>query len=153
VPFHLLPLEMYQFSDGLYIIDAGSAYAELLGCRIVKIGDAPIEDVRRALRPFVSAANESAVDEWIPMYYLVAEFLRDLGFARDAGCVDLLLERTSDKSVFKASVSSVPWYSYAYWYFRPLSRWKLSGALARRGLPVPLKNRDDNYWFELQEPS
>jgi hypothetical protein len=153
VPFHLLPLEMYQFSDGLYIIDAGSAYAELVGCRIVKIGDAPIEDVRRALRPFVSAANESAVDEWIPLYYLVAEFLRDLGFARDARRVDLLLERASDKNVFKTSVASVPWYAYAYWYFRPLSHWKLSGARARPGLPVPLRNRDDNYWFELQEPS
>jgi tetratricopeptide (TPR) repeat protein len=153
VPFHLLPLEMYQFSDGLYITDAGSAYAELVGCRIVKIGDAPIEDVRRALRPLVSAANESAVDEWIPMYYLVAEFLRDLGFARDAVRADLLLERANDKTVFKASVASVPWYAYGYWYFRPLSRWKLSGARARPGLPVPLKNRDDNYRFELQEPS
>jgi hypothetical protein len=153
VPFHLLPLEMYQFSDGLYITNAASAYAELVGCRIAKIGDTPIEEVRRALRPLVSAANESAVDEWIPMYYLVAEFLRDLGFAPEAGHVELLLERTSDKAIFKASVSPVPWYAYAYWYFRPLSRWKLSRADAPRGLPVPLKNHDDNYWFELQQPS
>jgi hypothetical protein len=82
----------------------------------------------------------------------VAEFLRDLGFARDVGIVDLLLERTTDRTVFEASVASVPWYAYAYWYFRPLARWKLSGARAT-DLPVPLRNRADNYWFELREPS
>src|SRR5262249_46166889 len=84
VPFHLLPLQLYQFSDGLYITEAASAYAELVGCRIMQVSDTPIEDVRGALRPLVSASNESAVDEWLPMYYLVAEFLRDLGFTRDA---------------------------------------------------------------------
>jgi tetratricopeptide (TPR) repeat protein len=42
---------------------------------------------------------------------------------------------------------------YAYWYFQPLARWKLSGAPTRPDLPVPLKNREDHYWFELQEPS
>jgi hypothetical protein len=153
VPFHMLPLQLYQFSDGLYITDASSEFAALVGCRVAKVGNAPIERVRRAMRPLVSASNESAVDEWIPMYYLVAEFLRDLGFTRDAGHVELVLERPADRAVFSAKVSAVPWYAYAYWYFRPLARWKFAVARYRNDLPVPLKNREDNYWFELQEPS
>jgi hypothetical protein len=153
VPFHLLPLQLYQFSDGLYVTDAGSAHAELVGCRIVKTGDTPIEDVRRAVRPLVSAANESAVDEWIPSYYLVAEFLRDLGFTRDAGHIELGLERPADQSRFTACLTPIAWYAYAYWYFRPLARWKFLSSQARPDLPVPLKNREDHYWFELQQPS
>jgi hypothetical protein len=153
VPFHLLPLQLYQFSDGLYITEAASAYAELVGCRIMQVGDTPIEDVRRALRPLVSASNESAVDEWIPMYYLVAEFLCDLGFTRDTRHIDLVLEHPADKTVLTASLTPVPWYAYAYWYFRPLARWKFAGPRVRPDLPVPLKNRENNYWFELREPS
>src|SRR5262249_13548983 len=120
---------------------------------IVKFGDIPIEDVRQAMRPLVSASNESAVDEWIPTYYLVTEFLRALGLARDAGHIELMLERPADKTVFTASVTPVSWYAYAYWYFRPLARWKFSAARDRHDLPVPLKNREDNYWFELRDPS
>jgi hypothetical protein len=152
VPFHLLPLQLYQFNDGLYITEAASTHADLVGCRIVKIGDTPIEEARRAFRPLLSAANESAVDEWIPSYYLVAEFLRDLGFARDSKHVELVLERRADKACFTARLAPVAWYVYAYWYFQPLARWKLSSAQRRPDLPLPLRNREDQYWFELQRP-
>jgi len=41
----MLPFRMYQFTDGLYVIDAFSGYEKWIGARVIRIGDTAAETV------------------------------------------------------------------------------------------------------------
>jgi hypothetical protein len=47
VPNRWLPLRFYAFPEGVFIIDAAAPHKELVGSRVVTIGDIPAEEVLR----------------------------------------------------------------------------------------------------------
>ncbi len=57
MPFPLyqqIPIRLYRFSDGLYIIKAGKEYAQHLGAKVLKINDKPVNEIEKALFPYLS---------------------------------------------------------------------------------------------------
>ncbi|HEU4559654.1 MAG TPA: hypothetical protein VFS20_17510 [Longimicrobium sp.] len=52
-----LPVRVWWFSDGLFVVRAQPGYEELLGARVVRICGKTVEQVRRAARPLY-AGNE-----------------------------------------------------------------------------------------------
>ncbi|MEM1037475.1 MAG: hypothetical protein AAGI14_12025 [Pseudomonadota bacterium] len=56
--FNTLGVRFYEFSDGLYIVEATSDYTHLLGQRVVSMESRPIEDVFSSLAPF-KGGNEA----------------------------------------------------------------------------------------------
>src|SRR4051812_36036252 len=55
---HMLPLRMYQFSDGLYVVDSfDDAGKEWIASRVMRIGNRSAEDVIEAMRPELSVDN------------------------------------------------------------------------------------------------
>lgn len=57
--FQTLPLWVNRFADGLHFTGAHEPCAELVGCRILRVGAAPIDAVMEALATVVSAENEA----------------------------------------------------------------------------------------------
>ncbi|MFL5481467.1 MAG: hypothetical protein ACJ8AK_04695 [Gemmatimonadaceae bacterium] len=57
VPAQMLPLRMYLFTDGLYVIDAFEGYEKWIGARVIRIGDTPAETVIDRMRPALSVDN------------------------------------------------------------------------------------------------
>jgi hypothetical protein len=53
----MLPLELYWFPDGIYVISAPLVYKEILYCKITKVNGTPIEDVITVLKSIVSYEN------------------------------------------------------------------------------------------------
>jgi hypothetical protein len=53
-----LPVRVWWFSDGLFVVRARSGYEELLGARLLRICGRQVEEVRRAVRPLY-AGNDS----------------------------------------------------------------------------------------------
>jgi hypothetical protein len=80
---HLYPIRLYEFSDGLFVVDAIDR-PELVGARLVSIAGRPVDEVMAAVRPLVPADNEWSLKARLPQYLLVAEVLRGLGYASPA---------------------------------------------------------------------
>lgn len=55
--FNRSGLDLYQFSDGYYVVRAQSARAKLIGKRIIAIEGQPIEAVIRSLRKYTGGPN------------------------------------------------------------------------------------------------
>jgi tetratricopeptide (TPR) repeat protein len=53
-----LPIHMYSFSDGLFIIGAPESQKELLGAKVVKVGPLAISDALKKARAFCAVDNE-----------------------------------------------------------------------------------------------
>lgn len=57
-PRQLLPIHMFAFADGVYIIGADSAHADLVGSKVLKVGPLSIDAAMNATHPYMSVDNE-----------------------------------------------------------------------------------------------
>jgi tetratricopeptide (TPR) repeat protein len=62
IDFHSYPLTLYLYKDGLFVQSADAKYAEAVGARVVKIGNATAEEALRAAHDLVFHDNEQAIE-------------------------------------------------------------------------------------------
>src|SRR5262245_52205415 len=82
-PLHLFPIRLYQFVDGVFVVDAEDR--SLIGGRLVAIEGVPVERVFELVDPLVPHDNASNVRGMAPHYALTAEVLHGLGITESAG--------------------------------------------------------------------
>jgi hypothetical protein len=113
VRFTTLPLTFYPFSDGLFIVDAAPAYADLIGARVTGFDGSTVEQALDAVRT-LAAIDQSplatASSAWWPgepsMGQLATpEVLHALGITRDPSRVTLTVV---DRSGRRRDVSLIP---------------------------------------------
>lgn len=86
----LYPLRLYEFADGLFVVDA-IGRPELVGARVEAIAGVPVDDLRERVEPLVPRDNESSLAARIPQYMMVAEVLHGLGVTASTGPAEFSL--------------------------------------------------------------
>jgi hypothetical protein len=114
---HLYPLRLYDFSDGLFVVDAVDK--TLVRSRLVAIEGMPVEEVLARVRPLVSRDNDSNLRGMTPHYLLTAEVLSGLGIADETGPTRFTLERPTGERV-DASLSPIRASAYVSAFADPL---------------------------------
>ncbi len=99
IGFHTLPIALYFFEDGLFIRAAHKSQASLVGARIVRIGNATVEDAYKAVRTMISRDNEQGVRYWAPQFLVMPEVLHALGLIDDIEVVPVTIERDGKREV------------------------------------------------------
>ncbi len=138
----LLPLELYWFSDGIYVILAPVQYKEILYCKIKKINKFCIEEIVDALSSIISYENEIHLKSQLPKFLPAIELLYDLGFVNDIDSLELTFE-DKNKKIRTLNVNSFP-----------LKEWREMHSLIKsdlvhmKSLPLYRKNSHKNYWFQ-----
>ena len=113
-PVSSLPLRLWSFSDGLYVVDALPPYEALIGRRIASIAGRPISEVLAAIEPLVPRDNAATVTLVTPRYLLIPEVLHGLGLIDAAGPVALDLVDGAG-SATSVSVEPVSMADYNAW--------------------------------------
>ncbi len=93
--FRLYPLRMYEFVDGVFVIDAIPPHQHAIGQRVVQIGGKDITQVNAILDPLITRDNETHVKQKRTLHYVVPEILEAMGVIMDAGQGDYLIEDQS----------------------------------------------------------
>jgi len=75
----MLPIRVYEFSEGLYVTAALAPHEDLVGARITAVAGMPIEDVLSQLEPLVPRDGPATVPSFRPLFFLRADVLRGLG--------------------------------------------------------------------------
>jgi hypothetical protein len=57
----VLPLRFYQFSDGLFVIDADSGRECWIGAKVVALAHLPVPEIFRRIRPYVARDNDEGI--------------------------------------------------------------------------------------------
>jgi len=137
--FHLLPLSMRWYSDGLAINATVDAYKDTIGTRVVRIGSMTPEQLETAVAPYISYEMDAWLHVQSPQFMRMVELLRHLGLAEADGSVEFRLARP-DGTEFTKKISP------------------LADGQARRRIsmydalhtPVPLarKQPGKKYWYE-----
>ncbi len=79
----LLPLQVYFFSDGLFVVDAHPDYAAHIGKKIVAIDGRGIEDVARAIDPLLPRDSPAHLTSLRPYLFLEPRLLEAIGVVDD----------------------------------------------------------------------
>jgi hypothetical protein len=91
--FAMLPIDVYLFEDGLFIVDAEGAAGELVGGRITSFGDLTTAETLRRMEPYVSRDNAMAFKAFSALYLILPAFLEAWGAADDPGRATLTVDR------------------------------------------------------------
>jgi hypothetical protein len=87
----LYPLRLYEFPDGLYVVDAVDR--SLVRGRLVAVQSVPIDQVLEQIRPLTPGDNESNIRGLAPHFLLTAEVLDGLGITDGEESAEFTFER------------------------------------------------------------
>jgi hypothetical protein len=147
-----LPLRLWWFRDELRIVRAAEQHKDMLGCRVLRIGEADIATAFGRVRD-IKAGNAS----W--QRYMSAYFLSSPDILYGAGVIDdperVALTAVCDGETQRVALTPLPlnrssapveaWWDLVPSY--PHQGAELASALAAERAPRYLRNAE-NYWFE-----
>jgi len=141
-PLHLYPIRLYQFADGVYVVDAEDT--SLNRNRVVAIDGTPVERVFQLVEPLTPHDNPSNIRGLAPHYVLTAEVLDGLGITQGTAAADFTFERPSGERV-DVSLTPVPASQYTARFADPLHG-HYPSVLPRAARPLYLANSGKALW-------
>src|ERR1044072_5557587 len=81
IGFRTLPFKLYLFKDGMFVRAAERGHAELLGARVLKVGNASPEETIARARETIGRDNEMDVRFFAPILLAMPEGLHALGLS------------------------------------------------------------------------
>jgi hypothetical protein len=108
VSFEMLPVEVYQFEDGLYVVGGTGEGEALVGSRVESFGGIPTAEVLRRMEPYVSRDNAMAFKAFASLYLVTPAFLEAWGATADPTRVSLgIVDRQGRRRIAELSATQV----------------------------------------------
>ncbi|MFD0862099.1 tetratricopeptide repeat protein [Sungkyunkwania multivorans] len=104
IKYHQLPMNIYQFNDGLYIEGVHKDYKETLGAKVIAVEGKPIAEVLKAVYPVIPAENSQFFNAYGIGYSTIPEVLHAQGVTENLkDDITLTLEKNGNtfKKKFK----------------------------------------------------
>ena len=134
-----LPVQFYQFNDGLFIIDAEEGFEKWIGYKVELLENTPIEEALQKTNA-VNAMDNDMQTLWLGPYYLgLPDVLKGLGIIKNANQVTITLSDVKGKSQ-KVTMNPVSW---------NFSDFPKMPKLKDNEQPLFLSKIDDPYWYKL----
>ena len=90
--FHVYPLYLYKFSDGLFVVTAPKNKG-LVGSRLLAIDGMPVDGIEQKVRPLVPRDNEATRTDRFMSFMLTGEVLHGLGLRPGVGPARFTLQK------------------------------------------------------------
>lgn len=146
--FYQLPINFYQFNDGLFIQGTHKNFKDALGSKVIAIEGMAIEDVLKAIYPVVPAENDQFFKAYAGTYLRCPEVLHSQGVIKEfSESVKFTLEK--DGKTFIQSFKSLPIgerVPSAYGLVKQEGDWL--DVRDQSETPLYLKHLDKIYYFE-----
>ena len=144
------PVTYYRFRDGLYVLAASDTYRDLVGRRVVRVGDVTPDEALARMGRFVGADNAQGRLVMGSLYLLVAEALEYAGITSDPDHLTVRLadadgreiEHTLEPESFAEALASF------YQMGKDVDGRVIMNETAPAPLPLYLTRPGDAYWFE-----
>jgi hypothetical protein len=92
------PIELYVFSDGLFVRSADPQYASVVGGKVVRIGGYSADDAIRAALPLVSRDNDMDAMARVCRILIAPDLVKGLGLSPTNGEVRFTIEKDGHTS-------------------------------------------------------
>lgn len=143
VTAHMVPLRFFQFSDGLYVIDALSGHDKWIGSRVVRVGNTAAETVIERMRPMLSADNRFGYLWVAPALLSFRGYLENFADGIRPDSIALTLRPLAGKNI-RVKIAPVPAPR-----MRGLPKLLPSRLVGAPAAPLYLGNITPNFWFRM----
>lgn len=141
-----LPLQFGLFQEGLFVISADAKHSNLVGTKVLRIGQHTSEQVIKAVAPTISEDNEQGVTRGVVNFIRYPQLLNGLGLQSQSDRIELTV-RDADGQTRTASITAVEIdSSFDRIFGHP--QWVPVYQKTPGPMPLYLKDRRTNYWFE-----
>jgi hypothetical protein len=138
VSFSMLPVDLYLFSDGLFIIAGAGPAQELSGSRIVRFGTRTTEEILEAMEPFVSRDNAMGLKSFAGLFLILPVFLEAWGATDNPDHVTLTVIDAGGQTR-EVTLAAEP--------NRRMRKRLLAPSGALQPVPLFLRHADKEYWL------
>ena len=145
--FHVLPVKLHFFPDGLYVVAAAAGHADIVGGKVQRIGGMPVAAAYQAVRPLipVDADNEGRRRLQSVNLLVMPEVLQAIGATARTEVVDLTVEK-GGRQVNATLAAELPGpANNSPWPLEPAG-WVSARAHARNPTPLWLQHPETPYW-------
>jgi tetratricopeptide (TPR) repeat protein len=141
---HHFPLKIYNFDNGWYVTDICRKYKDVIGSRVVKIGDVPMDEVYELYKPYLAVGNDFSKRERFCLIGLMAEWLQAQGIIENINKGAFTFESVKGEQ-YTVVMKPEKHFLWLYWYmFRRIDN---------KSSPFVLNRRRDAYVFEFLDES
>jgi hypothetical protein len=148
VGMRMLPMRFYLYADGVYLQASDRRYQEVVGKKLVRIGDTPIDEAIKKLSVIVAHDNEASIRDRLPGYMVIPDLLVGLHIIPRIDRVPLTFEGEGRTLAVEADPVKVqapePPLEFDLAY---TPDWVDS--TPKDAVPVWLKNLHKSYWMEM----
>jgi hypothetical protein len=141
----MLPLDLFQFPEGVFVIAAAPRYRQLVGARVDRIGGHAVAEVLAAIDPLITRDNEQQVSFVAPVRLLYTALLQAIGLTDDPAAAALAV-RFADGSAGTVTVAGAPRKGGLPHSYEP--DWIALTDTLPTPVPLHLRAREVAYWFE-----
>jgi tetratricopeptide (TPR) repeat protein len=135
----MLPVDLFLFPEGLYVIGAAPGCEHLLGAKVDKIGGLTIDEAMAALDPVITRDNEHWLTWSFPSLVRYPAILEGLGIDH------ALTVRLPDGTIDEVRLEAAP-VKFALDRYPP--GWTALADTVTEPRPLHLRNRELPFWFE-----
>jgi tetratricopeptide (TPR) repeat protein len=154
IEFSSCPIRFYQFEDGLYVQKAARRYENVVGARVVQIGDVAAEDAMELAGQVISRDNDMFITLFAPYLLTSPEILHALGIVSDVDEASYVFEVGGEDVTVKMKAQGKLRLTGHAHYDSGMEGvdWIDARDASEKETPLWLK-RDvrDSYWFEYLE--
>lgn len=145
--FRTLPVNLYHFSDGLFVEGVHQKFAKALGGKVTHLAGMPIDEVLAKVRPVIPAENDQYARGYGIAYLLMPEVLHAQGVTPELQeSVVFTLEKDGQR--FEQVISLLPDAKRPVHYFFTEAKDDWVTLRQQDHTPYYLKNLDKRYYFE-----
>lgn len=149
----ILPINLYQFKDDIYIEGVHKHHKDALGAKVIKIGETPIHKALKLIYPVVPVENEQYFKAYGLRFLITPEVLHAQGVIPElTNSVTLTLEK--DGQTFTHAFKTIPTKDKpkVFNFTLPTETWLT--VRQTDSPPLFLKHfKDKSYYFEYLEDS
>jgi hypothetical protein len=135
------PVDLYLFKEGLFVRGVAPELAEIVGAKVLRIGNANTDKALDAVAPLCSRDNGMGIKQQAPMCLTNPAVLTFLKLADDMTQVALVVKKPSGQD---ATVKLKP----AVIDPATAKKFVRANAGARAAEPLSFKKNDDKFWYE-----
>lgn len=134
-----LPVQFYQFNDGLFIVSADQGFEKWIGYKVESIENISAEEVLQKTNS-INARDNDMQTLWLGPYYLgLPDVLKGLGILDNANQVTITLKDRNGKSQ-EVKMNPISW---------NFSGFPKMPKLKDKEQPLFLSKTEDPYWYKL----
>lgn len=147
IKYHVLPMALYYFPDGVYVEGAHKDYANLIGAKLLKVEGMEVSAALDAVRPLVPAENEQYFKAYGIDFLIIPEALHAQKVTKT---LKTNITYTFEKAgkTFEHTVKGLDAFRLPrqYGFVQPNSDW--ASVRNQNVTPPYLKNLDKIYYYE-----